>query len=187
MTTEINQNSIAITPDDKASINELFEKLSDAWACGDGEAYTSLFFEDTRFTGVVGFRLVGKKMVQERHQEMFDGMFKFSRLEGMPNKIIQPLTTDVVLVHSDGDVYFPGESSKQLKPTGLRTLSVVKRDGVWKVASFQNTPTGSFRHLKFIKRFLTSRIYLLSSKWKKDYKKILEEKQKNINKWKNQN
>jgi uncharacterized protein (TIGR02246 family) len=136
--------------------------------------------------GVVGFRLVGNKVIRERHQEMFDSIFKFSRLDGMPGKVIQPLTQDVVLVHSDGDIYFPGELAKNVKPSGLRTLSLVKRNGVWKVASFQNTPTGSFRHLKFIGRFLSSRIYLLRPEWKKAYKQVLEEKQRNIEKWKQQ-
>jgi len=175
-----------ITPADEAAINELFEKLSDAWACGDGLAYSSLFIEDARFVGVVGFRLVGNKIIRERHQEMFDGIFKYSRLDGMPGKVIQGLTSDVVLVHVDGDIYFPGESAKEVKPSGLRTLSLVKRNGVWKVASFQNTPTGSFRHLKFIRRFLSSRIYLLRPEWKKAYQQTLVEKQRTIEKWKHQ-
>lgn len=104
----------------------------------------------------------------------------------MCGKQLQPLTNDVVLIHSDGDIYFPGEVAANSNPSGMRTLSVVKVDGNWKVASFQNTPTGSFRHIKFMFRFLRSRYYLFNLTWKKAYLRILEQKQQIINEWKNQ-
>jgi uncharacterized protein (TIGR02246 family) len=176
------QKSSISTADHKA-IDELFDKLSDAWACGDGEAYASLFIRDAVFVGVFGFRLNGREIIRQRHQEMFNGIFKFSRLDSMIGKQIQPLTPEVVLVNSDGDVYFPGETPQMVKASGLRTLTVVKVQGEWRIALFQNTPTGSFRHLKFMWRFLKSRLYLSHSGWKQAYMKVLEAKQQNINLW----
>ena len=186
MITIFDQNRVKFPDEDKIAIDHLFDQLSDAWDCGDGEAYASLFLEDAVFVGVFGFRLKGRSIIKERHQDVFNGIFKYSRLESMCGKQLQPLTNDVVLIHSDGDIYFPGEVAANSNPSGMRTLSVVKVDGTWKVASFQNTPTGSFRHIKFVFRFLRSRFYLLNPTWKKAYLRILEQKQQIINEWKNQ-
>jgi uncharacterized protein (TIGR02246 family) len=160
MTIENNSNKITIAPGDDTAINGLLEKLGDAWARGDGQAYASLFLEDARFVGAPGFRLTGNKMIGEEHQEMFDGIFKFSRIDGKYDREMQALTPDVVLVHSYGNVFFPGESEKNAKSTGLTMICLLKRNGIWKIASFQNTRTGKFGGIKFIWRFLFSRIHL---------------------------
>lgn len=183
MTAEITQNKCLIAHADEAAISETLKKLNDAWACGDGAAYSSLFIEDARFVAAPGFRITGNKKIGERHQKSFDSIFKFSRIDGKYNKEIQPLTQDVVLVYLVGNVFFPGETENNSRPTGLTTMCFVKRYGVWKIALFQNTSTEKFGIVTFMLRFLFSRIYLFSPEWKKANKQMVNEKQKNIERW----
>jgi uncharacterized protein (TIGR02246 family) len=152
---------------DAAAITLLTERLQDAWACGDGAAYGSLFMPDARYVEATGFRAKGAKMIAERHQKVFDTIFKFSTIGGKYFSERQTLTPDIVLIHSEGNVLFPGESWEKLKPNGLVTMCLLKRNGEWKIASFHNTPTGKFRKIKFIFRFFLSRRFMFSAAWKK--------------------
>jgi len=171
------------TADEKA-INELLKKLCDAWECSDGSAYALLFIDDAHFVAAPGFRIVGNKFIGSDHQEMFNSIFKFTRIDGNYEQEMQALTPDVVLIHSLGNVFFPGETEQNAKPTGLTTICVVKRNEEWKIASFQNTRTGKFGTLNFMWRFIFSRRYMLNATWKKEAKRIIEEKQRNIDTWK---
>gem|GEM_PF-1329124 len=165
---------------DEIAINQTLTNLCDAWACGNAAAYASLFTTDAVFVGVFGFRLVGNQQIQPRLQKVFNSIFKYSQLDIEGNYKLQALTPDVVLVHTDGNVLFPGEFTKKLKPHGLRTISLLKQNGVWKVAAFQNTPHGKFLHLQFMGRLLMSRMYVLNPTWKNHQKQIIAQKQKNI-------
>jgi uncharacterized protein (TIGR02246 family) len=157
-----------ITEQDKAHIDEVLKKMAAAWAAGDGTAYGSLFLEDAHYVEAPGFRAVGAKMIGERHQQVFDTFFKYTRIGGDYQREIQALTPDVVVIHSEGNVYFLGEQDKKLAPNGIVSMCVVKRANDWKIASFQNTPTGKFRRPQFFFRFLRSRFYMMSAKWKKE-------------------
>jgi uncharacterized protein (TIGR02246 family) len=148
-----------ITEQDRAMIDEVLKKLAAAWAAGDGAAYGSLFLDDARYVEAPGFRALGAKMIGDRHQKIFDTFFEHTRIDGKYPQDIQVLTPDVVIIHSQGTVYFPGEGDKLLAPNGLMSMCLVKRDGDWKIASFQNTPTGKFRMVKFFLRFLRSRFH----------------------------
>jgi uncharacterized protein (TIGR02246 family) len=154
-----------ITKQDETAIDNLLKKMTDAWAAGDGRLYGSLFWEDARYVEAPGFRAVGATMIGERHQQIFDSFFKNTRIGGDYPRSIQALTPQVVLIHSEGNVLFPGESAKKVKPNGLVAMCLLKKNDVWKVAAFQNTPTGKFRGLKFMFRFFFSRLYLFRTKW----------------------
>jgi uncharacterized protein (TIGR02246 family) len=169
-----------LNPNDETAINQTLNTLCDAWACGDASVYASLFIPDAVFVGVFGFRIMGNKIIEQRLQKVFNSIFKFSQLDIMGNYKLQALTPDVVLIHTDGNVLFPGEFNKKLKPHGLRTLSLVKQNNSWQIASFQNTPHGKFLHLQFMARLLFSRVYVLNPAWKNNQKQIIAQKQKNL-------
>jgi len=169
-----------LNSDDEIAINQTLSHLCDAWACGNATAYASLFTPDAVFVGVFGFRIVGNKLIEQRLQKVFNSIFKYSQLDIEGNYKIQALTPHVVLVHTDGNVLFPGEFDKKLKPHGLRTLSLVKQNNCWQIASFQNTPHGKFLHLQFLARLLFSRIYVLNPTWKNKQQQIIAQKQKTL-------
>jgi uncharacterized protein (TIGR02246 family) len=153
-----NKAAQALLPgEDEKTINLLLEKLSKSWAAGDGESYGSVFTEDAHYVEAPGNRVIGRKTIAERHQKIFDTFFKNTRIDGKYEKTLQPVTIDVVLVHGMGNVLFAGESEKNVAPNGIMTMCIVKRNGLWLIASFQNTPTGKWRKIKFIWRFFKSR------------------------------
>ncbi len=139
--------------DGNNGVLDLVERLADAWDRGDGEAYGSLFSEDAQYVTAPGERLHGAKAIAESHRRIFSTFFRETRLgRGYPREV-RPLTPDVVLVEASGSVLFPGEKEEDVPPNGLMTL-VVRRDGEnWRIVSFQNTPAGRMRSLRFMWRY----------------------------------
>lgn len=157
------RHSMDMPVDAIAEIDNLFANFHGAWERGDAAAYADLFWEDAQFVGAPGFRLNGREVIMREHKEMFETMFRGSTIDGKYDRTVQRLSPDVAVVHSLGNVFFPGQSTQTSAPTGLTTFILVRKNGVWKIMHFQNTPTGRFRALKFIARYLVSRVYLLVS------------------------
>jgi hypothetical protein len=93
---------------------------------------------------------------------------------------MEKLHPNVVLVEAAGSVLFPGEREQSIAPNGLMTLIVSKVDGGWRIVSFQNTPTGRLRNLRFISRYALSRLFAFRTEWSKARRHMLEEKQRNM-------
>jgi hypothetical protein len=72
--------------------------------------------------------------------------------------------TSLELVESSGSVLFPGENENNVAPNGLLTLVVAKQGNEWRIVSFHNTPTGRFRKVRFIGRFVLSRLSTFHSR-----------------------
>lgn len=133
-------------------------RLCEAWERGDGEAYAALFSEDAQYVSAPGERVYGRKAIASSHQQIFDTIFKGSKLgRNYPSKI-RTVTPDVVLVESAGSVLFPGERESEIEPNGLLTLVLARQQGIWRIVSFQNTPTGRFRGMRFVTRFFLSQM-----------------------------
>jgi uncharacterized protein (TIGR02246 family) len=146
-----------LTPNDEASIHDVLAKLNDGWRNGDGAAFAAPFAEDALYITATGERLAGRQEIAEQHQRIFDGIFKGTRLGGAFQQI-KSVSPDVVLVQSVGGILFPGETDTAVKPNGIATTVLAKRDGAWQIVSFQNTPTGRFRTPRFLWRILVSRL-----------------------------
>lgn len=165
-----------------AAIN-LMGCLSDSWERGDGEAYGKLFSEDAQYVTAPGERLHGRKAIANSHQRIFDTFFKGTRLGRDYPIRTRELRPDVVLVEAAGSVLFPGEREQSVAPNGLMTLVLAKEDTGWRIVSFQNTPTGRFRNLRFICRYALSRLFAFRTEWSKARRHMLEEKQRNMARW----
>jgi uncharacterized protein (TIGR02246 family) len=166
------------------AVADVMIRLCEAWDHGDGEAYASLFSEDAQYVTAPGERLHGRKSIAESHQEIFNTFFKESKLgRSYPNNL-RRITPDVVLVESAGSVLFPGETENKVAPNGLVTFVVARQDDGWRIVSFQNTPTGRFRNVKFMWRYLLSRLSAFRAEASKARRHMLEEKQRAMGKWK---
>ena len=69
-------------PADERAVRELFEKLLEDWARGDGEAYGSRFTEDADYVAFDGTRTKGREEISSSHQRLFDKFMKGTRLTG---------------------------------------------------------------------------------------------------------
>lgn len=129
-----------VTADDAAAINEVLRAMADAWARGDGAGYAAAFTDDARYVTMSGRRCVGRQVIAESHQQIFDSVFRGSRLAVDDPVRLQPVTPDVVLVHGSATVSFPGERTAGVRPAGLLTIVAVRDGDAWRFASFSNTP-----------------------------------------------
>jgi uncharacterized protein (TIGR02246 family) len=173
-----------LTAEDEAAIRDLLTRMSDAWARGDGTAYASVFSDDARYVNAPGTRSVGRQAIADAHQKIFDSFFKGTRLGSAYPVQLQPVAPDVVIVHGGGAVLFPGESERRVPPNGLLTMVAVGDAGSWRFVSFSNTPTGRARNVRFLWRYLVSRLSMFRAETGKARAHMLAEKQRNMAKWK---
>ena len=148
-----------LRPEDAA--RDLMIRLCEAWEHGDGKAYASLFSDDAQYVTAPGERLRGRESIAKSHQEIFNTLFKDTRLGRRYPNSLRLIAPDVVLVESAGSVLFPGEVENKVTPNGLVTLVVARQHDAWRIVSFQNTPTGRFRNVRFLWRYLLSRLSVL--------------------------
>jgi uncharacterized protein (TIGR02246 family) len=139
------------------AVQDLLLKLREAWDRGDGEAYAAVFSDDAQYVNAPGERVYGRKAIAESHQHVFDTIFKGSKLGRNYPRRFRQISPDVILVESSGSVLFPGESEDRIPPNGLLTMVIARHNDAWRIVSFQNTPTGRMRKVKFIGRYLRSR------------------------------
>ena len=143
---------------DESAVRELMHRMADGWENGDANEFASVFSDDAQYVNAPGQRIHGRKAIAESHRRVFDTFFKGTRLgRGYPARIYA-VAPDVILVESCGSVLFPGEKEENVPPNGLITLVCAKGSDGWRIVSFQNTPTGATRVLKFILRYLRSRL-----------------------------
>jgi len=131
-------------------------RLSEAWERGDGVA--SLSSVDAQYVSAPGERVDGRKSIAQSHQRVFDTLFKNSRLGHQYPLSIRGIAPDVVLIEATGSVLFPGAMGRNIAPHRVRTLVLVRQGDLWRIVSFQNTPTGRFRKINFLWRYFVSRI-----------------------------
>ena len=173
-----------ISAHDEAAIRELLDRMNDAWACGDGEAYASVFSDDARYVNAPGTRSIGRQAIAKSHQKIFDSVLKGTHLGSTYPAELQPVAPNVVLVHGGGTVLFPGESEQRVRPNGLITIVAVGEAGSWRFVSFSNTPTGAARNARFLWRYLVSRLSIFRAETRKAKAHMLAQKRQNMANWK---
>lgn len=134
-------------PADERSIHELFERLLEDWARGDGYAYGSRFTEDADYVAFDGTHTKGRRDISASHQELFDKWLKGSRLTGRILGVKFP-GPDVALVHATGGTVMRGKAGPSPERDSIQTLVAVKEDGEWRFAAFHNSrlrPIGGLR------------------------------------------
>ncbi|SHE87615.1 conserved hypothetical protein [Seinonella peptonophila] len=118
-------------------IEDLFKKLAIAWDQGDGKAYGLCFTENADYITFQGEHLQGRKEISDTHQKLWEGVLRGSMLEGQIKKI-EFLTSEVAVFHGLGVVKLRWQSNAPKKRDSINTNVVVKENGEWKIAAFQN-------------------------------------------------
>jgi uncharacterized protein (TIGR02246 family) len=142
----------------RVEIEALLARLSEAWARGDGKAYGDVFCEDAQYVEAPGRRVRGREAIARSHQQIFASFFKNTRVVSTTAPLVRQIAADVVLVESSGAVLFAGEDETKVPPNGLMTMIIKRHAEGWCIVSFQNTPTGRLRTLRFVTRYFASRV-----------------------------
>ena len=138
MTVRNEHHETASNPVDERAIRELFEKLLEDWARGDGEAYGSRFTDDADYVAFDGSHTRGRAEISSSHQQLFDKFLKGSRLTGRIESV-KFLGPDVALVHTTGGTVMRGKTAPSPERHSVQTLVAVRREDEWRFAAFHNT------------------------------------------------
>ncbi|HEX4834242.1 MAG TPA: SgcJ/EcaC family oxidoreductase [Trebonia sp.] len=133
---------------DRQAIATLARGMEDAWNRGDAAGYAAHFTADADFVAWNGTRGAGRQAIEAGHRPLFAGPLAGSRLvlAGEPGpgdpgarpsvRFVRP---DVAIMVTAGAVTLPRERPAGPGHQSVQTFVVVKDDGRWQVAAFQNT------------------------------------------------
>jgi uncharacterized protein (TIGR02246 family) len=131
--------------DDEEAISALLQSVVDGWNRGDGQAMAAAFDDDADYIVFNGMRLKGRQQIAAVHQQLFDTFLKGTQLDdggrggSTQGSAVRFLTPEVALVLTQGGLRRPEQPESSPEQESVQTYVVVKRDGKWSIASFQNT------------------------------------------------
>lgn len=126
---------------DENQIRKLYARLLQAWTDNDANAYGACFTEDSDYVSYDGTRAIGRAVMVENHDRLFQGVLKGSALVG-DIESIRFLTPDVAIVHGTASVLMPWRSKLPKRRLSRQTLVALWADGQWKFAALHNGRVG---------------------------------------------
>jgi len=119
--------------EEEPRIRALLQRMFEAWAKGDGEAYASCFTDDCDYITYHGVHLRGRSENARFHQALFQNVLRGTGLSADIERI-QFLAPGIALMHTAG----------RGRKKSYQTYVLTKRDADWLIQSFQNTKVQPF-------------------------------------------
>lgn len=128
------------TTDDESAVRTLVNEFAHTWNRHDMKAMHELDTEDVEWINVVGHYWRGKAVVYKGHNAMHKGMSAQTSIsvESVTVRSIAPTVAVAVATMHFGASLEPRYSWVVAAKT-RGSFTCVKRDGIWKIAHFQNT------------------------------------------------
>lgn len=125
---------------DRAEIEALLHRLSDAWNAGDADAYGALFTDDASYVDVMGTLSRGRERIVALHRWLFAKIPGSRMAEGAKtDREISFLGPDVALVLGSGaGTTAPGQESGDQRASTV-SFVVLRGPAGWRFTHFQNT------------------------------------------------
>jgi uncharacterized protein (TIGR02246 family) len=129
----------------EATVRALLAEQSEAWNRHDARAWCAPFTEDAEFVNILGMLLKGRSQIEQRHAELFQGIFAKSRIVVTTRKV-RSLGATSALAETDYELRGYDRLPPGFRPTDadgtLRTrmsyVLTLTPDG-WRIISAQNT------------------------------------------------
>lgn len=128
---------VADTSRDEALIRASVEQMMKGWNTKSGEEFAKPFAENSDYVVVNGLHIKGRAENAKGHQQIFDTIYKDSRV-AVTVKQIRFLRPDVAVVHAESNLTFKRDGEERTG-RGMITLVMTKENGKWEIAAFQNT------------------------------------------------
>ena len=125
-----------MTPDEQA-LQAIVTELQKTWNASDSIGFASLFAVDASFIHIYGGQLDSRMAIEAGHRQIFDTIYKGSRLQFQVNGV-RFLRPDVAVVFVEGRLQFR-ERGEPREIQARPTLVATREDGKWQVVVFQNT------------------------------------------------
>jgi uncharacterized protein (TIGR02246 family) len=139
MTTETSAASTPKIPDAlMAEIVAVPGRLVSAWAAHDAEAFSQLFTQDGALI-MPGIYKKGRDEIRQFMEAGYAGPYKGTSVTGTPLDI-KPIGAGAVALLTVGGVLAPGEKEVSTKQAIRASWILVKDDGTWRLAVYQNSP-----------------------------------------------
>ena len=129
-----------LNADDDSAVRAIVAKFADTWNRHDMNAMHALDTEDVEWINVTANHWRGKAAVYKGHDTIHRTIFAKTDMIVLDTtaRSLAPGVAVVVATMKFGPVISPtGQTAPEVKTRG--TFTMVKRDGVWKIAHFQNT------------------------------------------------
>src|SRR5688500_20381529 len=120
---------------DEAAVREQVKQMETGWNSKSGADFAKPFAEDADYIVINGMHLKGRTAIAAGHQEIFDTIYKDTKVT-LAIKQIRFLRPDVAVVHVNAHRAGP---TKELTADALLTLVTTKEKQGWTIVAFQNT------------------------------------------------
>ncbi|MEV3959819.1 SgcJ/EcaC family oxidoreductase [Nocardia sp. NPDC050193] len=122
---------------DEAALNDLFDRINQAWEVGDAKAYAAAFAPDADYVTWFGAHLKGREAIEASHTPLFAKNLKNTRMDsGITG--VRFVTPDVAVVHGVGALV-KGKRRRNRFNTKVNVFVAARRDGAWTFVAFHNT------------------------------------------------
>ncbi|RSM78058.1 DUF4440 domain-containing protein [Amycolatopsis sp. WAC 01375] len=126
------------TKAEQAAVAALTQKVISAWAYNDADTFADVFTEDGTMI-LPGLYKKGREEIRAYLKDAFADQYKGTQVTGKPVDI-RFFSSEVGLLLTQGGVLAPGESEVSDSQAIRAAWFVVKQDGEWKLAAYQNSP-----------------------------------------------
>jgi uncharacterized protein (TIGR02246 family) len=133
------------TANGEAAISGLLARQAEAWNAHDAQAWSAAFSEDAEFVNILGTLFQGRAQIEQRHAELFRGIFSQSRVTVTTRKVTS-LGATAALAETVHELRGYERLPPGIRPTDadgtLRTrlkYVLVLTEVGWRIRSAQNT------------------------------------------------
>ena len=124
---------------DEAAIRDNVKQMETGWNTKNGALFARPFAEDADYVVINGRFLKGRDEIAKTHQQIFDTIFKDTKI-ALKITQVRFIRPDVAVVHASGHRDGP---TKELIQNATMTLIMTKGQPGWTIAAFQNTAVAS--------------------------------------------
>jgi uncharacterized protein (TIGR02246 family) len=128
----------AISSTDQAEITAVPARMVAAWAEHDADAFADLFTQDGTLV-LPGVYQKGRNEIREFMATAYAGPYQGTRVTGSPIDV-KVLADGAVALLTVGGVLAPGETELSDQAAIRASWILVRRDGRWQLAVYQNCP-----------------------------------------------
>lgn len=122
---------------DQAAVAALTQRVIAAWAYHDADSFANVFTEDGTMI-LPGVYLKGREEIRAYLTDAFEGNYKGTQVTGRPLDI-RFFGAYAGLLITQGGVLAQGETEVSDEQSIRASWTVVKRDGQWRLAAYQNS------------------------------------------------
>ncbi|MGV9252062.1 SgcJ/EcaC family oxidoreductase [Streptomyces sp. NPDC003697] len=123
---------------DKAAVAALPQRIVDAWAAYDSDAFAEVFTTDGTLV-LPGVFEKGRAAIRAFAKTAFSGPYQGTRVTGTPIDL-RFLNTEAAILLTRGGILAPGETEPAAERAVHASWTAVKQDGQWRLAAYQNSP-----------------------------------------------